>query len=105
IGQEERDGLQPTVAERPKETLRDSDTIARLGGDEFAILVPGAWNVEAQEVADRVRSAVEQPIELDRGVAVPSVSIGIAVFPADGETYGALFEHADHEMYAEKHAS
>ncbi len=99
------DRLLRMVAERTQGALRESDTVARLGGDEFAILVHGAGKSEAQEVADRIREALREPLKLDQGDTLASVSIGIAIFPGHGETYGALFEHADHAMYAEKHAS
>jgi diguanylate cyclase (GGDEF)-like protein len=99
------DRLLQIVAERAKDALRDSDTVARLGGDEFAILIHGAGEVEAREVADRIREALREPLKVDQESALAGVSIGIAIFPGDGETYGALFERADRAMYAEKHAS
>ncbi len=105
LGHAAGDHLLQLVAQRARAVLRDSDTVARLGGDEFAILVHGTSNAGAEDVADRIRAALMDPIQLEQGTIQITVSIGIAIFPTNGETYGALFEYADHAMYNEKHAS
>ncbi|MGH2391051.1 MAG: diguanylate cyclase domain-containing protein, partial [Chloroflexota bacterium] len=105
LGHAAGDRLLQIVAQRAREVLRETDTVARLGGDEFAVLVHGAGDAGAQDVADRIRAVLKDPIQLEQGITEATVSIGIAIFPTNGETYGALFEYADHAMYSEKHAS
>src|SRR3954452_6502928 len=76
---------------RAGEALRPMDSVGRLGGDEFAILVPGAGPAEARDVADRLRDALAERVE---------VSLGVATFPADGADRGSLHRHADADLYA-----
>ena len=89
------DELLRWAAERADLALRPMDSLGRLGGDEFAILVPGAAQAEAREVAARVRHALAERI---------SVSSGVASFPADGITQDALHRVADADLYVAKHA-
>lgn len=76
------------------ETLRPMDSVGRLGGDEFAILLPGAAASEARDVADRLRDALAERVE---------VSLGVASFPAGGADRDSLHRHADADLYASKH--
>jgi diguanylate cyclase (GGDEF)-like protein len=83
--------------------LRYTDVLARYGGDEFIVLLPETPSAGALEVAGRIREAVASlPLDLD-GKRVPStVSIGIAVHPADGNSLDALVSRADRAMYQAK---
>jgi len=91
------------VAERIVDCLRDTDTAARIGGDEFAIILPDAGlNAPADVIADKLLKALSKPFMLDSRQASISASIGITVFPDDGEEAEILLRNADHAMYEAK---
>ncbi len=97
------DQLLKTVAARLRQTLRSADTIARLGGDEFAIVLesfPDAEDVAA--VARKIITAVAESYALGPQTARVTTSIGIALFPTDGEDEVLLMRAADTAMYAAK---
>jgi diguanylate cyclase (GGDEF)-like protein len=84
--------------------VRPKDLVARYGGDEFVLVLRGADSRAALAVAERIRSTVEtQAVMIDgRAVSNLSVSLGIAVFPRDGETREALVQAADQALYVAK---
>ncbi|MDQ7010187.1 MAG: EAL domain-containing protein [Mariprofundaceae bacterium] len=90
------------TAIRLQQNLRTSDTVARIGGDEFAVLLPGADSGQAMRVAYKLRSALQQPYHVSEHELTLDVSIGIAVFPQDGDNDEALLKHADTAMYHAK---
>jgi len=91
------------AAGRIVDCLRDMDTAARIGGDEFAIILPEAGhNAPADIIADKLIKALSKPFMLDSGPASISASIGITVFPDDGEEAEVLLRNADHAMYEAK---
>jgi diguanylate cyclase (GGDEF)-like protein/putative nucleotidyltransferase with HDIG domain len=100
------DRLLATVASVVKKQLRQMDILARYAGDEFVAIMPMASSDVAEMVADRIRSAVEsQPFAVRTGKTTRvGVSIGIACFPADGETAEALLDCAGRKMQQNKHA-
>lgn len=75
---------------------------ARLGGDEFALLVPGADAWAARVVAERIATALEQPMTLQGQIVDVRASIGIALYPAHGTEAGDLMRCADVAMYKAK---
>jgi diguanylate cyclase (GGDEF)-like protein len=77
---------------------RDIDTAARYGGDEFAIVLPETGAEAANQVAQRIRDSIAN----DGMEPLISVSIGVAVYPRDGERIEALFRAADTAMYSMK---
>jgi diguanylate cyclase (GGDEF)-like protein len=91
------------IAARIRLLARDADIVARLGGDEFAVLQRGAERLEhALGLAHRILETIAQPIEVD-GVSVRvGASIGVALFPSDGEDADTLVRSADAAMYAAK---
>lgn len=92
------------VARRLSEKLRGHDTLARVGGDEFIILVPIVESrAEAAEIADRLAGCFESPFRIDGKTIDGSASIGVAVYPEDGEDEDQLKRFADSAMYASKH--
>ena len=79
--------------------LRRVDIAARYGGEEFAVILPDTGSWGAQEVAERIRRAVDQTsLARDR----VTISIGVAVFPDDADTGAALIDRADWAMYRAK---
>jgi diguanylate cyclase (GGDEF)-like protein len=78
--------------------------VARYGGDEFVLVLRGADSRAAVAVAERIRRTVaSQAVLLDgKAVANLSLSLGIAVFPRDGETREALVQAADQALYVAK---
>jgi diguanylate cyclase (GGDEF)-like protein len=85
--------------------LRTGDTLARFGGDEFAVLLPGCDVAAARRVADKLHEALLEPLLLEGGVhQQQSISIGMAVYPQDGEDVDTLLRHADVAMYEAKRA-
>lgn len=102
-GHSEGDAVLRGVAARLSSTLRRSDTLARVGGDEFTILLPDVGGADDAEcIAHKILSALEAPLVLAHGDFRASVSIGIALYPADGETCETLMQHADIAMYQVK---
>ena len=90
-----------------KETLRKGDFAARIGGDEFVVIIdPFDADAVAEELADRIRACVSQPIALPEGQTYrASVSVGVATFPDSGNNATALLTAADAAMYADKLAN
>jgi len=96
------DAVLQQLRPRLREGLRQSDLIARLGGDEFAVLLPEADQEGATLAAERLLEALERPIVLDGRELDVGASIGIALYPGQGEDAATLMRHADVAMYAAK---
>lgn len=80
--------------------LRKSDMIFRYGGDEFIVFLPETRRIGARVVAEKIKDITLEKFS-ERKIEI-SASIGIAVFPYDGETYEQLIEFADKMLYASK---
>ena len=90
------DKLLKTFAFRLKSCLRASDTVSRFGGDEFAILLPQVNSLEAvAKLAQRLMETLKQPFEISNQVFEIKNSIGIAIYPQDGEEGETLIHRAD----------
>lgn len=87
------------VAERLSGCVRQVDTAARLGGDEFVLLLNQTDTRGAETAAQRVLEALSRPFELDEMAFSLSCSIGIALFPDDGDCMDELIKNADSAMY------
>jgi predicted signal transduction protein with EAL and GGDEF domain len=88
-----------------RDLLREGDAIARLGGDEFIIVMPGGITPEmAGAVAVRLVQSLGAPYRLGGEIAHSGASVGVAMFPTDGEDADTLLRHADIAMYAAKSA-
>ncbi|MBA6392153.1 transporter substrate-binding domain-containing protein [Colwellia sp. BRX10-3] len=99
------DELLIEVAARLLGCVRESDTVVRFGGDEFVLLLTGLHNHdEAAYVADKVLKLIQQPIQLSELSANIGCSIGIAMFPDDGDSDNELLKVADSLMYDVKAA-
>ncbi|MYM85357.1 EAL domain-containing protein [Duganella sp. FT50W] len=102
-GHETGDLLLVAVSQRLQELLREVDTIARLGGDEFIIVTDGAITPDdASNIAVRIVDALTAPYHLNGKTVHSGASVGVAMFPSDGEDAGTLMRHADTAMYAAK---
>lgn len=94
------------VAQRIRESIRQSDTAARLAGDEFAIIVNHSNLDEALQVSEKLREQLAVVYELNDGVMLSiSASIGIACYPHDGKDADELILHADNSMYHDKRST
>lgn len=92
------------VAQRLKDSTRESDTVARLGGDEFVIVMEADSSpVGAGIIAERIRLALSRPIEFEGSILWIGASIGIACYPNDAGDRVALLRAADAAMYRHKH--
>ena len=90
------------IAGRLKRCVRESDTVARIGGDEFTIILDNAGVAEADAVAHKIRAAMLLPFKLEVRDIHMTVSIGIGLYPQDGEDVLALVKSADNAMYHAK---
>jgi predicted signal transduction protein with EAL and GGDEF domain/FixJ family two-component response regulator len=122
LGHDVGDQLLQQVSERLRETIRPSDllsraelvahagatssegtNLARLGGDEFTILIPDLERVEhALNVAHRVKDAMRRPFIIEGNEIFVTASIGISLFPEDGDDCTSLLKFADTAMYHAK---
>lgn len=91
-----------TVADRLRDCVRQVDTASRIGGDEFMILLAGVDAAGAEIAARRILHAVSQPVQVEDMSFTLTVSIGIAMYPEDGEDADELTRNADSAMYAVK---
>jgi len=93
------------VARRMKHQLRPGDMLARLGGDEFAVVIPSAYNrAQVAEIAHRLERCFSEPFVIEGNVIRGSMSVGVALYPQDGDTRDSLLDAADAAMYAAKNA-
>lgn len=102
LGHQAGDHVLCEIGQRLTRLLRKSDTVARLGGDEFAILLPDTRVRQAQEMAQVIADAVEQPIGHQDRELLLGASIGIAHYPEHGRDVDTLMKHADVAMYVAK---
>ena len=83
-------------------TLRDQDTVSRMGGDEFVLVLPGTSPEGASLLATKLLHLVAQPFQVNDSSISVTVSIGIAIFPANGPDFETLFKSADVAMHQAK---
>ncbi|RJQ56740.1 MAG: EAL domain-containing protein [Nitrospiraceae bacterium] len=103
LGHSAGDQLLQAVSRRLKACLRESDTIARIGGDEYNILLPKADHEEdIVTITDKIIAAFRQPFILDSHPVHTSTSIGVSLFPSDGDDAETLLKSADAAMYSAK---
>lgn len=105
LGHAAGDELLQEVARRLRETLSDIDTVSRQGGDEFLVALADVDDLAVvSSLAGRMQRRLAQPFTLKGMQLVTSISIGIALFPGDGEDFDTLLRHADMAMYQAKSA-
>jgi len=95
------DELLQQVSMRLKECIRAGDTLARFGGDEFTLMLPKLVNGrdDASKLAAKITNTLKQPFVVDGHELYVSASIGIALYPQDGNNMDTLIKHADVAMY------
>jgi len=99
------DGLLKEVAKRLVDSVRESDSVARLGGDEFTVVLEGNHRVEdAGNVATKILHALAEPYTVGAHELYVTASIGIALYPVDGQSAHDLLRDADIAMYSAKAA-
>lgn len=105
LGHPVGDRLLQMVAVRLRHCVRVEDTVSRLGGDEFAVVLSNLERGEdAIEVARKILLSAQEPFTVDDHTALVTTSIGIAVFPDDGDNANDLIRNADAAMYEAKTA-
>jgi len=96
------DWLLIEVSTRIQHCLRATDTVGRLGGDEFVVVLPDI-DENAEDVANKIRTTLEEPFVMDNGVVLNiSSSIGVAIYLQDAKNQTMLMECADKAMYEAK---
>jgi diguanylate cyclase (GGDEF)-like protein/PAS domain S-box-containing protein len=97
------DRLLKDAADRLRSCIGDADLVARIGGDEFAVILDTiAAPKDASAVAERLVEALSAPYELDSVEMVVGASVGIALYPGDGETADELLRNSDMALYRAK---
>jgi diguanylate cyclase (GGDEF)-like protein/PAS domain S-box-containing protein len=104
LGHRAGDELLRLVGARLAETFRGEDTVARIGGDEFVVVAQVVDREAAETVAHRLVELLAEPFEVAGELVESSVSVGVAVFPDDGEQFERLVACADAAMYRAKDA-
>ncbi|MCZ4091884.1 bifunctional diguanylate cyclase/phosphodiesterase [Sinorhizobium psoraleae] len=103
FGHGEGDRILRKVADILRAACGEGDTIARLGGDEFAIIQPSVAQPEAsRQLSDRILGLFAEEMDTNRDPMAVGVSIGVAIYPADGVTADRLCNNADTALYRAK---
>jgi diguanylate cyclase (GGDEF)-like protein len=99
-GHDAGDQLLLIVVERLKNILREGDIVSRLGGDELTVILENIEDVPVvAEITERICQVIAEPIKLNNAVVNVHASIGISIFPIDGEDMSTLTRVADRAMY------
>lgn len=105
FGHQTGDLVLKEVAGRLRSSLREEDSVARVGGDEFTILLPDINDeADASLVAEKILACFTQPVHVEKDEIHLTTSIGVAVYPTDGDNVEALLRNADATMYRVKEA-
>lgn len=102
LGHSAGDAFLIEVGARLNTVLRESDTASRLGGDEFILLLPDTDAQAAAHIAEQLLEAIALPYQVENYTVIVTASIGIAIYPHDGESLESLLRGADTAMYRAK---
>lgn len=103
LGHHAGDELLRLVAQRLQRCVRETDTVARLGGDEFVVVLTRLKSLAAAElIAENILRELSQGYEIENQVIKSGASVGIAMYPQDGQDTGDLLQKADLAMYRAK---
>jgi len=102
-GHESGDRVLIEVSKRLQQAVRKTDTVARIGGDEYLIILQWLNSIDqSRSVAEKILSSLLQPVRLDGFSVSVSASIGVVIFPDDGQDSQLLLRTADTAMYSAK---
>ena len=103
LGHQAGDQLLIRIADRLRENVRASDTVARLGGDEFVVILNDIEHAQSvAAITSKLARALAEPYELENHLLYSTPSIGVCLFPNDGNDPDTLLKHADSAMYHAK---
>jgi len=103
LGHETGDLMLIEIASRLQHSVRDTDSISRFGGDEFGILIDNISNVNIiNDIIENIITHISQVFEINEHQLYITASIGISLYPLDGETPNELLRNADSAMYKAK---
>jgi diguanylate cyclase (GGDEF)-like protein/PAS domain S-box-containing protein len=104
FGHKSGDLLLQIVANRLRQCVREIDTVARMGGDEFAILLEGISKpVDVTPIAEKILASISAPFLMEGNEVFVTTSVGISIYPTNGDTPKTLLQNADTAMYRAKH--
>ncbi|MGZ5069750.1 MAG: diguanylate cyclase domain-containing protein [Methylobacter sp.] len=104
LGHEAGDQLLKMIAKRLQGAVRETDTVGRLGGDEFLILLQDVDSLEiAQYLANKLHEQIQRPFSIKNETLTVTASIGISLYPDEGEDIYDLIHLADQNMYRHKY--
>ncbi|MEG0052221.1 MAG: EAL domain-containing protein [Comamonas sp.] len=104
LGHRVGDRVLVALARRLQLQLRPQDTVARMGGDEFVVLVCGRQMADVEALAQKLLDSTATPFQIEGHELTISLSIGIATYPVDGDSFDTLYQRADAAMYRAKQA-
>ncbi|MCK9684814.1 EAL domain-containing protein [Scleromatobacter humisilvae] len=103
LGHHVGDQLLQEIARRLRTTLRDADTVARVGGDEFQVVVANVGGpTGAARIAEKLMRALGEPFTLEGQELHVTASLGLSLFPRDGDSGALLLKYADIALYEAK---
>jgi len=103
LGHEAGDKLLVKAAARIQDAIRNGDTVGRLGGDEFLVLLGGLDDaIDARPITEKLLNSFKYPFTIDRRELIQATSIGVAIYPDDGDNASELLRKADSAMYHAK---
>ncbi len=104
LGHEAGDKLLVAVAQRLQGCLREHDIVSREGGDEFLLVLQGADRDRAREIAQRILDDMQHPIHVAETTIHLTTSLGVSVYPDDGEDFDVLRRNADAALFEAKNS-
>jgi diguanylate cyclase (GGDEF)-like protein len=103
LGHDAGDALLVEISARLRRAVRSDDQVARLGGDEFAVILQNADNAEEIErICTRIADSFTNKVQFNGIQIAASTSVGVAVFPEDGDQEDSLYKSADVALYEAK---
>jgi diguanylate cyclase (GGDEF)-like protein/PAS domain S-box-containing protein len=103
FGHDAGDTVLHAIADRLRANVREDDTVARMGGDEFVVVIRDQPSVtHIGDMMERIRHAIEQPVHAAGHEIANGASIGVSLFPRDGDTVDRIMRAADAAMYHAK---
>ncbi|MCD8510629.1 MAG: GGDEF domain-containing protein [Bacillus sp. (in: Bacteria)] len=102
LGHDSGDQLLVEVGQRLETSVREEDLIGRLGGDEFVIVFDEASSEEVEEITERLITLLKEPYSIKGENVKITPSVGISMYPRDGEALEELIKNADKAMYHAK---